>query len=245
MKKHIIALFVFSVQLFALYNENPAAPGLIENGLIFKKDDWFGVGVEYEYSHVINRRLQGIDQFSYDLNQGTLVFNLLKRFDLYGSLGAMGASVSQITSPLQRLEYTTQNDLAWGAGARALVYQWNRFSIGMDGKYEHSYLNISHLDVNGAPVLLPEKRKMDYREWQLGLGFSYATPYLIPYAVANYSFTRVQANLPGYLLYQGHNRRKFGLALGTTVTSSEIFFLNIEARLIDELGMTVAGRFQF
>ena len=240
MKKYITLLFACSLQLFALYNENPAAPGLIENGLIFKKDAWFGMGLEYEYSHVINRRLQAIEQFSYDLNQGTVVFNLLKRFDIYGSLGAMGASVKEAS-----LKYTTQNDLAWGAGARALVYQWNRFSIGMDGKYEHSYLNISHLDVNGAPAVLSKKSKMDYREWQLGLGFSYATPFLIPYAVANYSFASVDAHLPGYLFYQGKNRRKFGLALGTTVTSSEIFFLNIEARLIDELGMTVAGRFQF
>ncbi|MBP9842161.1 MAG: hypothetical protein KBC64_07045 [Simkaniaceae bacterium] len=245
MKKYIIVLFILSSQLFALYNDNPSAPGLIENGLFFKKDDWIGIATQYEYSHVINRRLNGIDQFAYDLNQGTIVINLLKRFDLYGSLGAMKGAVSQTSPASRRLNYTTQSDLAWGAGARALVYQWNRFSIGLDGKFEHSYLRVSHLDINGTPVVLPHHRKMDYREWQIGLGFSYATPILIPYAVANYSLVGVHADLPDYVLYSTQNRRKFGLSLGTTVTNSEIFSLNIEARLVDELGMTVAGRFQF
>ena len=243
MKKYIIVLFILSTQIFALYNDNPAAPNLIENGLIFKKDDWLGIGLDYEYSHVIDRRLSGIEKFSYDLNQGVLVVNLLKRFDLYGSVGAMEATATETTPA--RLTYTTQNDLAWGAGARALVYQWNHFSIGLDGKFEHSYLNVSHLDVNGVPVVLPHKGRMNYREWQLGLGFSYATGFLTPYAAADYSFAGLHTHVPEYVLYQVQNRRKFGLALGTTVTNGHIFSLNIEARLIDELGMTVAGRFQF
>ena len=227
MKKYIIVLFILSAQLFALYNDSPAAPNLIENGLIFKKDDWVGIGLGYEYSHVINRRLQGIEQFSYDLNQGVLVLNLMKRFDIYGSVGAMEAAVSQTSPALRRLKYTTQNDLAWGAGARALVYQWNRFSIGLDGKVEQSYLKVSHLDVNGTPVALPHHRKMDYREWQVGLGFSYAAGLLIPYAAANYSLASVHTNLPDYVLYRVQNRRKFGMALGTTMTSGDLFSLNI------------------
>lgn len=251
-KKIIISLFTLSISLFALTNDNPAAPGMIENGIVFDKEGWFGLALAYEYDHVFNRRMKAVTatypeltKVAYNLNQGIILLNLLHRFEVYGSLGALEMDVSQEVPRYRRLNYSSSNDLAWGVGARALAYEWNNWSIGVDGKFLHAYPGIEHLDVNGTPTYLSRNAALDYREWQIGLGFAYTAPPIIPYIAADYSYASMHGNLPGFTRYRAQNRRKFGMAIGSAITGGSAAALNVEMRLIDELALSLSGRLQF
>ena len=48
MKVYLLLLLSCISPLFALYNSNPAAPGIVEEGFLFTKEGWFGLKLGYQ-----------------------------------------------------------------------------------------------------------------------------------------------------------------------------------------------------
>ena len=93
---------------------------------------------------------------------------------------------------------------------------------------------------------------MRYHEWQVGVGISYQVDLFVPYIALKYSNASVRyRNLPAGFLsgrktgFNAKNRGKFGLALGTSLTTGRLFALNLELRMIDEQAITLSGELKF
>ena len=135
--------------MYALYKGNPALPAIIEQGFFFSIENWFAVKAGYERDWVFNRDMRAvsdisgrIDNFNYIADQGLLVFNLIDRFELYGSSGAIRISASHIPTSGIRNEYQTHDQVTWGIGGRGLFAQWENASFGIDIKYQRAHPSI-------------------------------------------------------------------------------------------------------
>lgn len=237
---------------------NPSAPQIIEEGFFFCKENWFAVKAGYQRDWVFDRNLKAVskvsgrlDEFESISDQGVLTINLINLIEIYGSGGAARFHISNRPTAGIRDEYQTHDQFTWGVGARATFYQWKDLAFGIDGCYQGAHPKIKWLTVNGAPVNLRDGSKITYHEWQIGLGVSYQIDIFLPYLGVKYS--NVSANFknlpPGFLQkgdhFKGKNQRKFGMAIGTTLSNSNRFAATVEARLIDEQSITLAADIKF
>lgn len=107
------------------------------------------------------------------------------------------------------------------------------------------------MTTNGALVNPQGNSKICFYEWQVGLGASYQIDFFIPYLGAKWSnagasFKHLPAGfLPTGSYFKTKNRRKFGMVIGTTLSTSNRFAATVEARLIDEQSITLAADIKF
>jgi len=259
MKKLLfIWFFLLSPSLFALYNGNPSAPALIEEGFFFCKENWVSVKAGYQRDWEFDRDMKSVskfsgrmDEFSYIADQGVLTLNLINRLELYGSAGAARFTVTHIPMRGVRNEYETHNQFAWGIGIRGLIYYWGNLSLGADFKYGRAQPTLRWMTTNGVPVQPRPGSKLNFHEWQFGLGASYEVGIFFPYLVVKYSNATGRLKhlptgfLPGTRHFNMKNRRKFGMAFGCSLSNSSRFSATVEARLIDEQALTLAGEVKF
>jgi len=251
-------LLFASLPLFGLYNGNPALPEIIDEGFFFCKENWIAVKAGYERDWVFDRGMKAvskvsrrIDRFKSLSDQGVLILNIINRIEIYGSVGAMRIEAYHSPRPLLRNKYETQNQLTWGVGGRGLIYQWGQTMLSVDLKYQHAHPTIKWITQNGAPIPLRTNARISYHEWQIGLGVAHQIDIFSPYIVLKYSNAQARfKNLPRMLLgntthFRTKNRRKFGLALGCSLSNSSRFSMSIEGRLIDEQALTLAGTIKF
>ncbi len=247
---------IFSSTLQALYNGNPSLTESIEEGLFFSKDCQYSMKIGLQSDYVLDRRLKGmheakgqIDNFTILQNQGVFTLNMQDRIEAYGSAGAFSAEFAHEPKlDSQRREYGTHDHFTWGAGARAVVFHWGNVLMGIDGKYQSGHAAVRWNTLNGAS--LPAKAKLELREWQVGVGFSYKAGMFIPYAAATYAHTyaKLKHIEPALFIppsFKMTNREQFGLALGCTLAPEKIVDLSIEARLFSEQALTLAGNLKF
>jgi len=259
MKRILFAfLFLLTPALFALYSGNPSLPSMIEEGFFFCKENWFAVKAGYERDWVFDRNMKMVskfsgrmDEFSYITDQGVLVFNLINRIEVYGLAGAARFKATHIPMRGVRNEYETHDQFAWGMGARGIIYPWEKVTLGADIKYGRSQPTLRWMTTNGVPVNPRKGSKLNFHEWQIGIGASYQVDIFYPYLTVKYSnaSSRLKHLPPGFLLGTRHfnmkNRRKFGLALGCSLSNTNRFDITVEARLIDEQAITLAGEVKF
>lgn len=257
MKKWLFAFLLWS-PLFALYMGNPAAPTVIDEGFFFSKENWFAVKVGYQRDWLFDRNMKVVargsgrmDNFEALSDQGVLTFNIIDHIEVYGSAGATRFYAANRPTSGVRHEFQTYDQFTWGVGARGTFYEWKGLSFGLDATYQQAHPAIKWLTVNGTPVNPDAGSKLVYSEWQIGLGAAYQVDIFFPYLAVKYSnATGHFEYLPPGFLNEGRqfklkNRRKFGLALGTTLSTGSRLAANVEVRLIDEQAITLAAELEF
>lgn len=260
MKKALVFFLCYFTRIYSLYYGSPNLPDTAREGIFIPKDCFFGVKVGYQADYVFDKSLKianprsakAIDVFNYYMQQGVFTFNFIDRFEAYGSMGAIQFHIEPRITQVVRQTYETGNCFTWGLGGRAILFEFSKATLGLDFKYQAASPHIQWIDQNGVPRESVGHTKLRYREWQIGLGLSYALEIFTPYigAVYNQSSSEYK-NLPRDLLpdYKRHfsvnSKKKFGMALGTTLSTGTVFELDLEARMINETAVSAAANVRF
>ena len=237
---------------------NPALPELVEEGIFFCKENVVAFKAGYERDDLLNGEMKAVNafkgrmpQFNYIMDQGVLTLNLIDRFEFYGSVGAMKLQATQRVSQTELKQFQSLRQFAWGVGARAVLFHWKNVLMGLNLAYSSAHPRFDLIETNGVPFEKTGGAKVKFHEWQVGLGFSYTLKFFVPYIAGKYRnakahFTGLpQGFLAGRRSFDVKNRRKIGLVIGSSFSTTEIFQLTIEARVIDEEGYTISGDIRF
>jgi hypothetical protein len=265
-KRLPLALLFFFLILplkgFTLYNGNPSFPMMPEEGLFISKEDWFGIKMGYQFDDVYDRRLRmahrhvedqrkKVQKYASISNQGILTFNFNDRAEAFGSLGAMSFELSQRPFEDRKVSYHTQTHFAWGVGGRAILAYWGNLQIAVNAAYLQSNLPLSSVKVN-AKSFAKRHLKAEFREWQVGAGFSYRLSWFIPYLGFDYSDFRTKIehlNSLKVLFHRNHIIFKeiypLGIFLGFGLSPDRGFNVNFEGRFINENAVSVSADFKF
>ncbi len=260
MKKACIAFLCLLGNMYGLYYGSPNLPDTAREGILLSKTCPVGIKVGFQADYVLDKSLKiasqksthSMEVFKYYLEQGVLTLNFINRFEVYGSMGAMQFHMEPRTTSVIRQTYDTNYRFSWGLGGRAILFEFSKAALGVDFKYQASSPPFSWICVNAVPKASVGEAKFRYREWQIGLGLSYALELFTPYIGALYNQSSGQFKyLPKTLLpnHKRHfsmtSRKKFGMAVGTTLSTGGSFELDLEARMIDETAVSAAANFRF
>lgn len=259
----LIAAMVASTTLYAAPVGNTSAPELIQEGFFISCDSWINFRVGYEGDFVADGRMKQFDQghgrvdsYQQDTNSGTFTLNILDRLDIYGVFGSSRTQADWRFSDLAartvtRIDMETKYNFLWGAGARAILYEWCNTSLGLGGRYSSCNYHPVWLTADGL-VQPVAGTHFDWREWQINLDVSYKIDLFTPYIGLKYSNARtrlknfaisISQDLTGTNSFE--NRIPVGLYVGCTLSTGQYFMLNIEGRLIDEEAVTISGDLRF
>jgi len=259
----LIAAIVASSALYAAPVGNTSAPELIQEGFFISCDSWINFRVGYEGDFVADGRMkqseQGhgrVDTYQQDTNSGTVTLNILDRIDVYGVFGSSRTQADwrftdAAAGTVTRIDMETKYNFLWGAGARAILYEWCNASLGLGGRYSSANYRPVWLTADGV-VQSVAGTHCRWREWQVNLDVSYKIDLFTPYIGIKYSNARTQmkdfsvpisSNLSGSNTFK--NRVPVGLYVGCSLSTGKYFMLNIEGRLIDEEAVTISGDFRF
>jgi major outer membrane protein len=242
--------------LLALSMGNPGAPEIIDQGFFIPQSSSFGVKIGYQGDRIFDRllRSQGkargrVDHCNLQMDQGVLTLNYLDRFELYGSVGSMRSCFwLRPKTDQKRREFETHDNVTGGSGGRLLLAQWGNTGIGIDGKIQWGQPAIKWVTVDG--VSSASGAHLTYREWQTSLAVFHTVGIFSPYLGAKYS--SVHANVDGlshkqypHSHFKMVSRRRFGMALGCTLSSGKKFDLFAEVEMIDEQGISFGGNIKF
>ena len=241
--------------LEGLYVGNPASPDLIEEGIVFNKENAIAIKLGYERDWLLDRPMKlasylsgQFDRFQALSDQGVLVVNFIDRFEIYGKVGAIGFSAAHRPMAGVQNRYQSYNQLIVGVGGRVLLASWSRYFLGLDLKYQCARPEIKWMTKNGEAIVPLENSKMTFSEWQIALNFGCQINFLYPYLAVKYSDCRVLfENLPPAFLsdttrFRIKNRRKLGLALGTSLSTGDYFSFSVEVHLVDDQAVILAAR---
>ncbi|HSX26599.1 MAG TPA: hypothetical protein VLE89_06300 [Chlamydiales bacterium] len=257
--------FIFCIAFSALYAApvgNPSAPGLIEEGFFIPCDSWVDIRFGYEGDFISDARLKQydeghgrVDRYRQDTNAGTATFNIVDRFDIYGVLGSSRSCAdwrfTDSVGDVHQIEIETHYDFLWGAGARAILFEWGAVNLGIGGRYEHCCFRPSWLTSDGVNKSTSGSN-FHWHEWQVDLDISYQIDLLTPYIGLKYSNDKVEVtgfSIPIASNESGtnhfKNRTPVGVFIGCSLSTGEYFMLNVEGRLIDEEAVTISGDVRF
>jgi hypothetical protein len=256
MKRLLLGLIALQSAVFGMYSSNPADPQILDEGLLLSQDNWAVLKVGYQGDFVWDRKLRAyklsngpLDDFEIFASQGVVTFNALDRIEIYGTVGGMKAEFSQRPHDDPQIrKYGTEDNFMWGAGGRAIVLAVKHFALGVEGGYQWANLPVRWNTISG--ISYPAQGKLLYREWQVGIGFSYQVDIFTPYMAAKYSAVPSKmVNISPNILSPNHfwiqSRQNFGLSLGCTLSPQKIFSIAVEVQLFDEQAMTLAGTLKF
>jgi major outer membrane protein len=262
MKKLHALFLLLSTSLFAIHNGNPSEPNMPELGAFISCDDWWGFKLGYEWDYTFDKRVkirdrkssvrERFDHYISTSNKGALTFNVSDRFEFYAKLGVDKLELSQRPNDSVRLEYFTDNQLAWYAGGRIILVYWEEMVMGVNALYSGSFMRVSSILENGEPRKTSGAR-YKYNEWQVGIGFSRDIGPLIPYI--GLAYASMHSNLynipndPNQMFQiedeELENREPFILFLGLGFTKGKNVSLNLESRLLGEKALSLSGNIRF
>jgi predicted small secreted protein len=259
----LIVALVASAALYAAPVGNTSAPDLIQEGFFICCDSWVNFRVGYEGDFVADGRMkqfeQGhgrVDTYQQDTNSGTVTLNILDRLDLYGVFGSSRTQADwrfddAVAGTVTRIDMQTKYNFLWGAGARAILYEWCNTSLGVGGRYSSANYRPVWMTSDGL-VQPVSGTHCSWREWQVNLDVSYKIDLFTPYIGIKYSNAQtklknftvpISSDLTGSNSFK--NRVPVGLYVGCALSTGKYFMLNIEGRLIDEEAVTISGDFRF
>lgn len=262
MKHWFFCFFLLLTPLLGLYNGNPSAPDMPEEGIWISNDDWWGIKLGYEWDKVFEKRSKvkerqssvrdRFDTYTSVTNQGVLTFNMSDRVELYGKLGVMKLGLGQCPIDGVQLAYQTDNQFLWTIGGRLILVYWDELVMGVSALYSGSFMRIDQILENGASRDASGAR-FKYNEWQVGIGFSREVGPFIPYIGLAYS--SMHSNLynipadPNFAFRiadeELENREPFVLFIGIGLTNGKKVSLNLESRMIGEKAITLSGDIRF
>jgi hypothetical protein len=254
--------FISLLKIFAAPVGNPSAPKLLQEGFFIPNNSSIDFRLGYFGDFVTDGRFKQfdeghgrVDSYSQNANSATLTLNFVNRLDVYGVLGAAKSSsdwrFTDAASFVHRIELDTEFSFFWGAGARAILYEWGSASLGLGSCYFSSKYTPKSFKSDG--ILQPvEGSSAFWNEWQVNLDTSYKIDLFIPYIGFKYSQARAffsgfsaPISQSGQGANSFKNRSLFGLYLGCSITNGDYFMFNLEGRLIDEEAVSVSADFRF
>lgn len=253
----ILFALLFPLSLSALYMGNPALPEIIGEGFVLSDGNSFGLKAGYQGTFVFDRNLKApknaskrIDSFEILTNQGLFLLNYTDRFEGYLSVGAMRIDLCRRSTKDNKIrDYHFHDQFTWGAGGRAILFEWGCAVFGIDGKFQWAHPDLRWATLNGANV--PSGGSILYREWQVGIGGAYHTDPFIPYIGLTYSFVHAKTQDLSKELELGRrgfsmrSREHFGLVLGCTFSNAKVFDLTVEVKFFDEEAISLAADVKF
>ena len=198
----------------------------------------------------ISRARGRIDRFKIQMNQGVFTLDILDRLEVYASLGSFTTELWHRPQSQGggRREYESHDRWTVGGGLRVVLMQWGNTTLGVDGTAQYATPYMKWSALNGVPSA--RNSRLRYLEWQTSMALSHAigifSPYLgITYSKVAASFRGIPSTILSSAHIKMHNRDRFGLVLGCTLSPGKKFDLTFEARLISEEATTAAGNIKF
>lgn len=250
--------------VYGLYSGNPADPVLGNGSTFFNcENSWWNPKIGYQRDYISDRKLKNgslphsrVDRFEVIADQGTIAWDFCQRFEIYGSVGA--AHLDMDNRPFVGLitlddetpaNWHTNDGTIWSVGGKIILWDWCNTLVGVSGAY--SQLR-NHFTSDTVDVFAPTSAKLHLNEWQASIGAAYNFCYAVPYINVNFSGltnSRVQNISDASDLAVGRfslrAREVCGLAIGTSITPVDSFYVTVEARLINERSLTLQGQIRF
>jgi len=251
-----------SLHLFASPQGSPASPRVLHKGFFIPSKCWVNIRGGYEGDFVFDAQMQqdqegsgAVDQYSQTTNAGIATINLLERLDLYGVFGSSRVFAQwrfiDMAQRVRNAQMETLHHFSWGVGIRAILIQHCNWSLGLGGRYSASHNRVGWLTVDGTSAPTNSAR-FRWSEWEANLGVAYHIDLFTPYIAVNYLDKKAILNRLSFFVADQaaesdhfHNRRPVGMNLGCTISTGKFFFLNVEARVINEEAVSVSGEFRF
>ncbi len=264
----IICLGLFLNGLYALPVGNPSEASL------FRSDEcescrWVGFGIGFYGDYVFNRHLKtkpgkDVDTVKLFTNAAYLLLTVKERAELFATLGTSRLSLNTSLTAFNKLdpfplfEIESGTRFSYSIGARATLYEFKCFSLGIEGQYFSTKPDIKRVYIaSGAVAYLDDKVTTHYKEWQIGSGISYRyNPYFTPYVAAKYSRAHwklangrnilIESNT-GTFFYNLHSKKQWGYAVGLTLNpyACHQLAVTVEGRFGDERAIYVNGQLRF
>jgi hypothetical protein len=179
-----------------------------------------------------------------------VTLNFHNRLDLYTLLGSSRLLLDQ--------EVFTRSNFAWGIGAKIVIFKYRGLVMGADVKYfQTNYGYINYLVSDGTPYKVIGPFTLKYDETQVMAGFCYKTKLIVPYINVTYLSSHIDPD-PGIILVSLSpsdlvdssissitSQRKWGMAIGATIISSEKATLSVESRMFNQNAIDVNLEIRF
>ncbi|MFC1807211.1 hypothetical protein ACFL0T_02455 [Candidatus Omnitrophota bacterium] len=252
-------IFIFTATAaYAAPIGNPSLPTMLKKGIFFKDENsTFGLLVIPEADFTLDRKLdKGKEKHIYSFYGSRAGIVMADRFFVYGLGGAAEAKQKFEVSSGNEIEWKTEMGASWGVGAAILLYQKDitirdkaTLSIGIDGKYRSSDLDVEEVIRNGASnSATASGLKYDYDEMQVAAGISVQFDQFIPYGGVKYADTNGEAaaTINGVRYVQDFEPEyNFGVFAGMDIIINDSFAVNVEGRFKDETAVGVSGIVRF
>lgn len=216
---------------------------------------------ERKYNHKVVGNCD-VEHFDLTTNAGYLALNFFNRVDLFSTLGASSlhwnTNAYEFSSTIldERLDVSTETSFSWSVGARATLFSYDCFRVGLEGQFFTFNPEISRIILGEATTFYPgskDETRQRYYEWQVGLGCSYRWNAFVPYMAlqwseACYNLDDVVAVFPSgdlAFLYKLQERKEIGYAVGCSLIDCERAALTIEGRFASEKALYINGQFRF
>lgn len=274
MKNFIFFGLVFlSNALYALPVGNPSEPNMFctrAEGVCCpaRLCEFWSLGLGYSGDYVFNRHLEvvhgkQVDTVKMFTNAAFLVINFYDRLDIFSRLGgtrlslntSFGAFNPADAPPLFELE--TRTAFSYSVGAKGILYQCGRFTLGAVAEYFSTKPFIFRMYIAaGDPTYPGDQYKTHYDEWQVAAGASWRyNDFFVPYFALKYAnaFWRLENGLTvptssnHVSLNNMQSRKNWGYAVGLTLCPllAEKMFVSVEARFPDEKALYINAQMRF
>lgn len=259
MRSTIFILLACIPRVYGSYVGNPAFPKIPEEGLHMSKESYMSIKTGYIGDYVFDGKMKvnssklhhEVDQFQTLTNSGFLSFSYEERIEAYARLGCVHAKISHLPLRDLRVHYRTRSQYLWCLGFESILFERRNTIISLNLNYSQSSPEIRTITANGA-ALASHHARIDYSEWQAGVGMAYTIDPLIPYVGIHYSDSRARfkklQSLKSTLSTSAFTMRsenKAGIFLGCSITPNKTIVVNVEVRLIDEEALTISGLIRF
>lgn len=240
---------------------NPGEPALESHGIFTPIDTWCTVRATFFEDYIYHERF--LNQFEVAgtqeqktfaqlvTNAGMLTINFKERLDLYGIGGTSCLQVNQ--------EIFSKMQGCWGFGGKLIIHRTKVFYVGADIKYFATDQKPLYFRSEGLAFNVVGDFELHYSETQVALGVSFLTRPLSPYVYATYLIAKFNPHpmtalvqwpyddtmLVDAVLNSATNKRRFGMALGTTLLSGEKASLAIESRMFNQNAVDVKLEIRF
>ncbi|MFC1623720.1 hypothetical protein ACFL28_00150 [Candidatus Omnitrophota bacterium] len=197
----------------------------------------------------------------YMLKLGTTFFN---RIEPYIKVGTSNLEVKW-KQGTEEIVVEADYGFAWGGGIKGIIWEFDDWGIRLtgDAQYRTSEPDVKDVSRGGGDITVSDIGA-DFRieEWQAALVLSkkfelplkWQSIYLVPYTGMTVSDSTVDVeftdpNAPGtvYSLFDANNDELYGFLMGCDIMSSlkSSFVYSVEARLANEVALTLGGAMKF
>lgn len=260
MLKRILLSLLPALPAFALFVGNPADPSLYSKGYVLGRT-LFSLRLGAYGDTMLRQKFK--DEFQIPgtghapsyltllSSGGMIVLDYNRRFDLYTLLGSSRSQVDH--------EIYSRRTFSWGIGAKWAILVRRHFRMGLNGQYFQTVQRPAYFLGDGAPYNVAAPYNLRISDVQAALGCTYKIGPLAPYVNATYFYTKIEPSPliavvqypydPSVTLDAASksvvSNRHWGMALGATVLSDHCASVNIEARMLNQNGVSLSGELRF